>query len=100
MFFLLFLLLCFSALLLLCLSTYTFSFSAVMRFCCSASSCSFASLLPFFTVSLLFFIFCFFILYCILNETLDETQRHPNKYPQMKTYINETLKINDTLKNP
>ena len=54
---------CFSAFLLLCLSTST-CFSAVMRFCCSTSSCSFASLLPFFTVSLLFFLFCF-ILCCL-----------------------------------
>ena len=62
---LLFLLLCFSAFLLLRLSTSTFSFSAVVRFCCSPSCCSSedsASLLPFFTVFLLFFFFCFILL--------------------------------------
>ena len=56
--FLLFLLLCFSAFVLLCLSTSSF---LLMCFCCSTSSFSSASLLPFFTVSLLFFFFCFIL---------------------------------------
>ena len=55
--------LCFSAFLLLRLSTST-GFSAVTRFCCSTSSCSSASLLPSFTVSLLFCFLCF-ILSCL-----------------------------------
>ena len=75
--FLLILLLCFSASLPFCF--YLLSFSAVMRVCCFASLCSFASLLPFFTVSLFFFCFALFSPVCILNETLDETQRHPKE---------------------
>ena len=68
------LLLCFSAFLLLCLSTSTFSFSAVMRFCCSISSCSSASLLPLYRL----FAFLFPLLYSLLFvNTLGETLEKP-----------------------
>ena len=70
---LLFLLFCFSAFLRILF------FSAVMRFCSSAS------LLPFFTGSLLFFFFCL-ILSCLYpNWNPRETQVHP------KETLNETL---------
>ena len=81
-FFLLFLLICFSAFVLLCLSTSTILlclfFSHV--FCCS-TSCSSASLLPVFTVSVLFFFsFALFSPVCILNETLKTLiQRNPQE---------------------
>jgi hypothetical protein len=74
-----------------------------MRSSCSTFSCSSASLIPFFTVSQLFFFVCL-ILFCLypkwnprktlneivnenLNETLNETL---NENP--KETLNETLK--------
>ena len=63
---------CFSAFVLLCLSTSTILlfFSSDMCFCCS-TSCSSASLLTVFTVSLLFIFFCFIFPVCIRNESLE-----------------------------
>ena len=80
-----FLLLCFPCLLYFCaflLLLFYLFISSVMCFCCS-TSCPFASLLPVFTVSLLFIFFCF-ILFCLYpkwnpRETLGETQRNPKE---------------------
>ena len=82
------------------LSPSTFSFSAVMHFCCS-SSCFCGSMLPFFTVSLLFFVFILSCLYPQRNprETLDEAQRHRNTLKKSQQEIRHkwNLLIPDTL---
>jgi hypothetical protein len=72
---------CFSAFVLLCLSTLLFYmfFFLVMCFCCS-TSCSSASLLPVFTASLFFLFFCF-ILSCLYPRWSPKDPRWNPKKP-------------------